>query len=435
MSSNSQLDATKPTWEGRLARTLHTVERPFDRIWSGYKWRFGRWKHPRIEAYRGYGTRERLFLRGRVLDEKAASEASPEQSIRKNVIDTLRHIASDEIPRARVRLAFQDQVLEARTDEEGYFVFEVEPKAPLPTERVWHEAKLDLIAPAPKNPTRGRETALVFVPPPDADFGIISDLDDTVVRTGATNKFRMTRTVLLNNAHTRIPFPGVSALYRALQRGPEDRAHNPIFYLSSSPWNLYGFFMQFFVVHDLPLGPVFLRDFGLSREQLFSAGHHAHKLQHIRMLLETYPDLPFVLIGDSGQEDPEIYRQAAQEHPEQIRAIFIRDVATPSRSAEVHTLAREVSAQGFPMHLVKSSAEAAGRAVELNLIPEGAVEEVRVDKAEDEAHVDEPGLAEQALRAPSEESRQQPSPAVLAALSGAALGAAVAARTAWRRKD
>lgn len=68
-----------------------------------------------------------------------------------------------------------------------------------------------------------------------ADFGIISDLDDTVIRTGVTLWWQMPDTLLLENARTRLPFAGVGELYQALVRGPDGQGDNPVFYVSGSP--------------------------------------------------------------------------------------------------------------------------------------------------------------------------------------------------------
>jgi phosphatidate phosphatase APP1 len=152
-----------------------------------------------------------------------------------------------------------------------------------------------------------------------------------VVRSGATNMLKMAWIVFLNNAHTRLPLEGVIAFYQALQRGVNGRDYNPIFYVSSSSWNIYDVLEDFLSVHGVPAGPLFLKDWSPTTLEK----HKAHKLAVIRTLLRTYPELPFVLIGDSGEEDPEIYRQAVREHPGRILAIYIRDVTTGERDAEV----------------------------------------------------------------------------------------------------
>jgi phosphatidate phosphatase APP1 len=113
---------------------------------------------------------------------------------------------------------------------------------------------------------------------------------------------------------------------------------------------------------------LFLRDW--SPTTLRERGRY--KLGVIRTLLSTYPDLPFVLIGDSGERDPEIYHQIVQEHPERILAIYIRDVTTRERDAEVRKISEGLRALGVEMLLVTGTVEAAGHAEGLGLVSPGA---------------------------------------------------------------
>jgi phosphatidate phosphatase APP1 len=183
--------------------------------------------------------------------------------------------------------------------------------------------------------------------------------------------------VLLNNAYTRLPFEGVGAFYGALQRGPDGRAENPIFYVSSSPWNIYDVLEDFLDVHGVPEGPLFLKDWSPS----VLGKHRGHKLGIIRTLLGTYPDLPFVLIGDSGEEDPEIYSQVVREHPGRVRAVYIRDVTSAERDAEVKTIAREMRNVGVEMVPVPDSASAAEHAASAGHISPEAVPDIRAQSS------------------------------------------------------
>jgi phosphatidate phosphatase APP1 len=211
----------------------------------------------------------------------------------------------------------------------------------------------------------------VLVPAPDAEFGIISDLDDTVVTSRANHRIDRTRIVLLNDAHERTPFEGVAQFYRALSRGPDGRGVNPLFYLSRSPWNLYDLFDRFLSLHDIPCGPLFLEDASLLEPASRSLGGRQPKSQRIRGLLELYPHLPFVLVGDSGQQDPEVYRDVVRDFPGRIRTVYIRDVTSVGRDREVQQLADAVCALGVPMVLVRDTAEAAAHAAEAGLIQRG----------------------------------------------------------------
>ena len=363
-----------------LARPLSLVEGTLDRAKLGLKWKYDLWQDLRVRPYLGYGTTDEVRLTGRVLDDERIG-IGPADSVWTNARRTLRRVESDEVPGATVRLTDGDRTLEADTDEDGYFTFRYRPDAP---ERPWHEVRLDLVAPAPSDPVEANATAQILIPPDDAAFAVVSDLDDTVVKTGATNKLSYARAVLLNNAHSRTPMPGVAALYRALRDGPDGEGWNPFFYLSSSPWNLFGQFRGFLRHRDIPEGPIFLKDFGIDEDKFIKSGHRSHKLDYLRTLLDTYPHLDFVLVGDSGQADADIYARAVRERPGRIRAIYIRDVTDDAGDRRVQRLADEVERLGVPMKLVERSEEAAQHAVEIGLIPERAVETIAAASAEDE---------------------------------------------------
>lgn len=363
-----------------FTHALSRIESILDRAKIGIKWRFGLWDSLHVLPYIGYGRRDRFRLKGRVLDDKRTDQEaglSRWDSLRL----TLRRFESDEIPGARLRVDYGETSLKTVTDEDGYFDVDFHPGPAPASDAPWHDVRLTLLDPVDDAPAEA--VARVLVPPPDAEFGVISDLDDTVIQTGATNKLRFARVVLLNNASTRQVFPGVGAFYQALQSGPDQRAQNPLFYVSSSPWNLYLQFNGTLKHRDVPEGPIFLKDFGIDPGKFIKSGHHDHKLSHITRLLDFYPDLPFVLVGDSGQEDPEIYQQVVASHPGRIRAVLVRDVTDPARDRAVRHIARDLAMRGVPMHLVADTAEAARAAADLGLIAPEAVETVLQAAAEE----------------------------------------------------
>ncbi len=371
-------------WKSAAARILDGVDERLDQWKLELKLRRG-WLDPlTIQPYRGHGTGTTFYLKGRVLEHTGVTNSSSTDTLWENVLNMYRRFGSDEFPGARVRAQVGDAVWEASTDNEGYFSFELALPQPVDTRRVWHTVQLDLLEPKLPNQPVVQAVGYVLVPPPDAQFGIISDIDDTVVRTSATDLLQMARIVLLTNAHTRVPFEGVAEFYRALRHGTLGTEHNPLFYVSSSPWNLYDLLVDFLNVHGIPVGPLFLRDFGLDPEVLGGGGHHTHKSTQIKGLFDTYPLLPWVLVGDSGQEDPEIYRQAVRDFPGRIKAIYIRDVVPDDRHDEVQRIADEVGAAGVPMLLVPDTYVAAEHAASLGLIETSAVPKVQAKKEQDE---------------------------------------------------
>ena len=340
------------------------------------------WLRPLLlEAYRSYGTAHKFYLKGRLLAERGIAPQTAADSRWRNFQGMVRRFNSREVAGADLVAELPDgsQHL-VTTDDEGYFTLIIEPPAlPPPEAYLWYAvpvrlARLPARFPAPLRAVQA--SARVLVPPATAEFGVISDLDDTVFETRATNVLKMLARTLLSNAHSRLPFVGVADFYRRLQRGRSGRPDNPFFYVSSSPWNLYDVLDEFMRLHDMPPGPLLLRDLSLARPLTppppgvtgSAALHFAHKLHEIEDLLGTYPQLPFVLLGDSGQEDARIYREVVRRHPGRIRAIYIRDVQVPARALLVGPIIDALSAAQVPMLLVPDYATAATHATGLGLI-------------------------------------------------------------------
>jgi phosphatidate phosphatase APP1 len=174
----------------------------------------------------------------------------------------------------------------------------------------------------------------------------------------------------------------VASFYRALQRGPAGDETNPLFYVSSGPWNLYELLVEFFALQRVPIGPIMLRDWGIGSAESLPTHHVTHKRAAIRRVLETYPSLPFVLVGDSGQDDPEIYASVIREHPGRIHAAYIRDVGgNDARRASVRTLAAELARDGATLLLAEDTLTAARHAAGRGWIDAGALGEVAGDVA------------------------------------------------------
>jgi phosphatidate phosphatase APP1 len=359
-------------WKTRALTAAQSIEERFDTFRFRIKRRFGLLDPFEILPYRGHGTPGELFLKGRVLEESGVTRSGRDDAVWKNMLNMARRFASDEVAGARVRATFEGLQVEATADGEGFFRVRFQLPEPLDGPTGWHGVRLDLLSPPSPGGKKVRSTGEVLVPH-GARFGVISDLDDTVVRSTATSVLKMAWIVLRNNAHTRLPFEGAAAFYRALQSGADSNSFNPIFYLSSSPWNLYDMLEDFLDVHGFPPGPLFLKDWSPT----VLGKHRDHKMGVIRRLLRTYEDLPFVLIGDSGEEDPEIYLQAVREHPGRMRAVYIREVTSGAREAEVTAMAGEARKLRAEMLAVPDSAVAAEHATSIGLIASDALAAVR----------------------------------------------------------
>jgi len=318
-----------------------------------------------ILPYLGYGTPARLTLRGRVLQDEGWLPARDADSRWRNLVAFFKRMESDEVAGARLRVRFKGVDKEAVSDRQGYFSVELEPAALDPGP--WQEVEISLAEdPAVKG------TARVLVPPGGAEYGVISDIDDTVVYSDVTRKLRMVLALAFSNARTRKPFGGVAAFYQALHRG-----RNPLFYVSKSPWNLYVPLVEFLELQGLPAGPLLLRDFGWRMPR-------DHKEKEISRIIAMYPGLKFILIGDSGEEDPEIYGEIVRRFPERIRVIYIRSVVREQRRVlAIEKLIREVAKTGCQLVLAPDSEFAAAHAAAEGLIAAEALPLVRAAKLAD----------------------------------------------------
>jgi phosphatidate phosphatase APP1 len=361
----------------RLKKLAAGIEANFDELAFHLRKRLNA-DHPiQIVTYRSYGTVNRLYVKGRVLKDKAIRKATDKDTIWNNLLAMYKRFESDEVPGARLHVYFQGQKHGVTTDNEGYF-------------------KLDLfsgeLVEAPfYGSTELRVTAEVLVPPADAEYGIISDIDDTVVKTTATNLLAMSRNTFLHNAHTRLPFAGVSEFYRSLQLGRNGKRNNPFFYVSSSPWNLYDLLVDFLDLNEIPEGPILLRDFGLDANT-DTSDHMGHKFSEITNILQAYPHLNFVLIGDSGQDDPGIYREVVTRFPGRVLAIYIRDVQLADREKIAIEISKTFTPDKIEMVIVDNTVEAAEHAARIGLIFREEIPKIEVDKQQDKG--DLPGKQE-----------------------------------------
>ncbi len=371
------------TWQNWISNTVTNVEDVFDEMILRVSDTLGLDEPLMIWPYFGFGTAEKVRIKGRVLENDNILKATDQDGVWDNILNAYRQLESDEIPGATVQGQFAGVTMTAVTDDEGFFDLEFDLPQRLHPDKLWHEVDLMLLDAPVSYDGEVRATGRVLVPPDQARFGVISDIDDTVLQSSATDYLSAARLLLLHNARTRLPFKGVAAFYQALQKGTEDGDYNPLLYVSSSPWNIFPLLTDFLDFQNIPLGPLFLKDYGISRDQLIFSGHGKHKLAQVDTIFSTFETLPFVLIGDSGQRDPEIYTEVIRRYPGRVRAIYIRDVTEDKRDKEVNDLFATAAELDVPMRLVADSYEAAEHAAANGLIKWEALARVAQDVEED----------------------------------------------------
>lgn len=300
----------------------------------------------KIATYRGFGRADRVFLQGRVLIRKSIRNGTTQHSLRQ-LLDTYRRLNTLEIPRAKLLVRLEGRTFELDTDKEGYFTLDAAIDPPFPQqESPWKSIQIELLD-TPWGKLSAKTSTKILIPPPNAAFGVITDIDDTIVHTGLTSllKWEAIYNTLFKSPARRQVFDEVAAFFKALRQGPALENFNPIFYVSNGPRNFYDLVKKYLRFHKLPKGPILLRDFGIPYKLHSRSG--GHKAESLERILLTFPELPFILIGDSGEKDPYIYHKMALQFPEQIKAIYIRDVQHTRRRKKLQKLYADVERPSF----------------------------------------------------------------------------------------
>ena len=315
----------------------------------------------RLLSYAGYRNAHELCVSGRVVRYREPLDAGEGTLSRLRAMMAIYN--SEEVPGVCVRCHACGGTAETRSDEEGYFSFALPIDKPLPDATSWESATL-------WTPEQEAQSASIRVPimAPAADdhWGVISDIDDTIIETGATNFVKNWRRVLVDQPDDRLAVPGAAKLYQMIAHDHQEPVR-PFFYVSSSPWNLYGFIAEFMGLNGIPHGPMFLTDYGIDRDKLLKVAHGTHKLAAIEAILSFYPQLRFLLIGDNGQHDVEIYVRAVQDFPGRVAAVFIRDVEGSCKQGTKAGLLNGIEADGIPVYCGAGFNDALTAAKELEL--------------------------------------------------------------------
>ncbi len=227
-----------------------------------------------LQPYRGYGSREEVFLIGRVFSQPTSGPNPPEGTAGRDAVDLGRRLLRRGIAGAELVARFCGAEQQVTTDRDGYFRTHLRPAHPPPGDRLWHTIDLELLG-----PVRLRTEGQLFVPPEICRFVAISDIDDTVMHTGVASKAMMLWRLFMQGAESRVACPGVAAFLRALHAGVSGTEHNPMLYVSRAPWTNYEVLDAFFRLHGIPVGPLlFLREWGLTLQSPLPRRGKGHKL-------------------------------------------------------------------------------------------------------------------------------------------------------------
>lgn len=298
------------------ATRLHRAARLEDR-WHALleAWLRRRGWSPRVIAFTGYGANGWVRVMARVL------LAPPETGSREIRMGRgWRRFLSASASGVRVQVEVGGRLHEVASGRGGYLDSVLSARL----EPGWAETVLTAEGGAPV-------TGQVRVVGPKVGLGVISDVDDTVLITALPRPLLAFWNTFVRHEATRRPVRGMATLYAEIARTEPDV---PFFYLSTGAWNVAPVLEQFLARHAFPPGPLLLTDWGPTADSWFRSGRE-HKRRELRRLLDELPQVRWLLIGDDGQHDPELYAEAAEAAPEQLRGVAIRELS-PAEQVLTH---------------------------------------------------------------------------------------------------
>ncbi|HEX6871849.1 MAG TPA: phosphatase domain-containing protein [Micromonosporaceae bacterium] len=267
--------------------------------------------HVVIVPYTGYGAPGWVRVMGRVRIARIAPAPKRPEKLR-----GWRSFTTLPVKGAPVVIDAGGSRHEVRTDRGGNF----DAVVPVDLAPGWASVRIS---------TEGADpvTAPVRVVDPLVTFGIISDIDDTVMVTALPRPLLAAWNTFVLDEHARMAVPGMAVLYERLTSAFPGA---PVLYLSTGAWNVAPTLTRFLSRHLYPLGPLLLTDWGPTDQAWFRSGR-AHKQATLTRLAREFPQIRWLLIGDDGQHDEEIYAEFAAVHPDQVAAVAIRHLS-PTQS-------------------------------------------------------------------------------------------------------
>ncbi|PPB50140.1 ACP synthase [Arthrobacter pityocampae] len=303
--------ATPPSEDRHVAMRL-------DDAWLRFQIRVAT-RRGRVESvipYTGYGSTSWVRVLARVVlsDPRDAVPGSEEGRLKplKEGMRGWRNFTSAPVAHAVVHVTIGDTVHDVEADRGGV----VDARIPVSLDAGWHNITLQA----------GGSTAVeapVRIVADGTEFGVVSDIDDTVMVTALPRPFLAAWNTFVLDEHARTPTPGMAVLYERIVR---TLPSSPVLYLSTGAWNVAPTLSRFLSRNLYPAGPKLLTDWGPTRDRWFRSGQE-HKRLSLERLAEEFPDMKWLLVGDDGQHDEAIYAEFARRHPGNVRAIAIRQLS------------------------------------------------------------------------------------------------------------
>ena len=322
--------------------------------------------HPVIKVYNSFGNDQKIIVMGHVLK----LSPMPRKTYRKNWITNffsiLRLFMVIPLSNAKIMIEWKGNIYYTQAEKDGFFRLEIFPEEAL--NAGWQMVSVTLDENRPLSDIKGHGHIYI---PFASQYAFISDIDDTFLISHSSRLSKRLYVLLTKNARTRKPFEGVVNHYQLLATGTQPaNQENPFFYVSGSEWNLYDLIVEFSAANQLPKG-IFLLSQLKRLMSFWKSGQTGLTTKFVRItrIIESFPHVRFVLLGDDSQQDPVIYDSVVSHFPDRILAVYIRAVRQ-SNSEKTQSIINEMESKGISCCYFKHSAEAVIHSKMIGLITE-----------------------------------------------------------------
>ncbi|TRX03938.1 App1 family protein [Flavobacterium gawalongense] len=319
---------------------------------------------PILKLYRGYANEQELIVMGHVFKPTSIEEYNFQKKNLKNATSVIKMFQIKTQANADVYLEHNKTKIHTKTLNDGYFKFCV----PLDQDinYGWIDYEVSIVH---ENKTLTSRDS--YIRPHKGNLGIISDIDDTFLVSHTLNPLKKLYVLLFKNINKRKIYEDVVSHYQALSTAGRDNKEefNAFFYVSSSEWNLYRFITNFTEIHQLPKAVLLLKDIKTSLTDFFltGRGNHNHKFDKIKHILEFYPNLEYVLLGDDSQHDPFLYEAICKIFPVTVKAVYIRQTGQ-SKKEKVISVLKNLETLKVSICYFKNSSEAIAHSKMIGII-------------------------------------------------------------------
>lgn len=300
-----------------------------------------------VVPYKGFGKQGSVYISGHAF--RGYGIRPPERgSVVKNFIQMVKRYSLKPMPNLPLNVHLFNKQFEVITDEKGFFrgTFEIDSIEP---------GTFDYTVSLQEQSAGFKSQVHIYT---EQDIGVMSDIDDTILLSHVNQKYKMLWLLVAKNALTRNPVPQINGIFKAIKNYNQQVLPKDFFYVSNSEWNLHDFLADFFQENKLPNGVFMLQRFKHSfRDAVFTPQKKDdHKFESIRFILDFFNKKKFILLGDNGQRDLEIYAAICKHYASRIKAVIIRDIGKRKYRRKNKVFEQQIMGLGIPVEHIDMKA-------------------------------------------------------------------------------